>query len=285
MVRSATPSRRELVQTLKEKADVVGLAYNDLAIKRLDSLRDSPLIHRFERYGIGMEDSTLVLYVSDPGLLNVDFIGYELEYLVCQQKIVQDGILAPEILTMGEKEAVIHALEINKAYRNHFASKYTIAYFGMEHLTRVHMKDLQEFVNKLNGELEITRKWEDGMIIVAALYKEQMRNDLLDADPGIIPDIVKDITAPFAPGFELISESGFDWTQKSILLLMMSNYVLTNINAPQSYMDNQLIYTPTLDDITTPLAKKGMLYKGSVSKSKEIEKLMRQIYEQVATNS
>lgn len=278
MVRPSTPSKKELKDLLRAKADQVGLQYNEVGIKPLDPHRGRIFTHLYEKMGIHKEGDTLILSVADMNLLNIDTVQYDIEHLVCQEKIRQEGISDYSFLSVKYASVAAHTQEMLYAYQAYFASDCHIRYFGKQHFKNHHLNGLQEFVDTIHHDLSSTTKWVPAQLIVAALYKEQIKSEWLDKDPGIIRPIIKDITAPFISGFNLINDPNFKWMQRQVLLQMMSIYVWTNVDAANSYATGSLIFDEKMPNVSVSLEERRFMNALTRVKSQEIENLMRDTY-------
>lgn len=275
----------KLRSLLIQKARMLNLAFDDVEIVPLNPEQDELISFNAEMF-VDIQDGVIRLEVADVGSVPEDDLELMVEHEICHCKDYEEAIYGVEVFAPGTTLIQAVAQEMYQAYTEYFASKRQIREFGMERFVKYQMRGMKEFLERTDAHIRQDPEPEHRYLFVASYYKEQIKCDLMEDDASQIPDVIKDITAPFEESFEIIHRSGLDWINKSKLLYLMVVVGNTNIDPTQSYLDGQLTPSNGLKSgISQFMLGKGIFDHQTYIVGLEIEKLMLNKYAEITQMS
>ncbi len=266
-----------LKSLLKQKAIALNLPHKGIEIIPLNPLKDNLISIGAEMY-IDMKDGIIILETGNMPSVSDNELELMVEHEICHCKDDQEVVYGSEVF-VPVHSAQILAMEMYQSYIEYFACQRQIREFGMERFIRFQMRGLEDFIIRVERYFGKATDYKDKTGLIAAFYKEQIKCNLMEGEPLVIPSVVMDLVAPFPESFEKIHNSGLKWIDKSKLLYLMLTIHFGNIDIVRSYINSRLILQRDLKDGTSKkFLDKGVIGNEIYFVGKEIEQSMLRKY-------
>jgi len=231
-----------LVKTAAEKLNlpVSALMFDD--IKKTDE-------HLYVRY----ENQGVELYV-DLEYVNSrpeKILKSDIAYNICCCKDMQEGLYDERVFCPFPDDRLQSrlAMEMDKAYTSHMASRRYINTFGKKSFKEWHIYGLADFYTELDGAILEFEGIKDGLreiaenqyLLIFALFKEYIKSNAINL---IVPGSKKplhQLAMKLGSCFETIDSVGVSWIDKTKLVYITGVMMNLEYSMIESYLKNELI--------------------------------------------
>lgn len=274
---------QRLKSIMRRKAEVVELAYRDIRITDADHGRRGILVSLDNLLSIRIENGVIVLEKGNLTGISSEDLGVMLENLACNAKDAEEGISGYGFVSTIPLAAV--TAETHQAYSDYFSAQRHIRIFGMENFRRFQQVGMEAYLQRVRDYIARAPTKQGKEDAIASYYKEQIKNNLLEDSPDILP-VIQLFIAPFAECFQRIRDLDSPWPIKAELLYLMATVLHHTVDIVDSYERGKIILTvPRPRRHGTRLYATGSLSLSAFYSSSEIEQLMIDRYVTLARRS